>query len=119
MSIYQHIPPNISRNDRENILFKTALDQLPVIYSHENTFAFQLTQFPKDYPASYKFDESAGKPNQETYYNRGFDKHASRTVPQHCADMCSLFSCVDFGVCVLSVGLSPSRLSHPSQKIRT
>jgi hypothetical protein len=100
MSIYQHIPPITKRNDREESLFKEALRQLPVIYSHENTFAFQLTEFPKDYPASYNFPAGEDA-NQNKYYNRGFDSHASRTVPQHCADMCLLFSCVDFGVCVL------------------
>jgi hypothetical protein len=101
MSIYQHVPSrNIIRHGREDNLFKKALDQLPVIFSHENTFAFQLTEFPEDYPASYNFPAGVDA-NQNTYYNRGFDTHASWTVPQHCADMCSLFSCVDFGVCVL------------------
>jgi hypothetical protein len=101
MSIYQHVPSrNIIRHGREDNLFKEALDQLPVIFSHENTFAFQLTEFPEDYPASYNFPAGVDA-NQNTYYNRGFDTHASWTVPQHCADMCSLFSCVDFGVCVL------------------
>lgn len=78
LSMHQHDPPRCTRTDLQTELFTMALDMLPVLYAHEYTLTFQLTQFPADYPEAYHFPPNV-KANQETYYNRGWT-HTEATI---------------------------------------
>ncbi|CAK0880242.1 unnamed protein product, partial [Prorocentrum cordatum] len=59
----------IGRFEREDALFKEALESLGSFYSHRATVVFMMTKFPADYDDPEKYTRSG---NTETYFNRGW-----------------------------------------------
>ena len=67
-SLFQH-PPDGTRSEEEEALFKQGLAGLASLYAHPKTTVFCLTRMPADYPAAY--DVPAGA-NCAAYEDRGW-----------------------------------------------